>query len=158
MIRIRYQYLPHLGHGDNSRVDNRLNPMEHPCLLYLVGILLQCSPGHGLGDQQRLLAKMIQGRATLPIDIVKRLMFLIPIALTMEWLPVEHHCAGTFTRSCAVHSGHQRAVRLHHRAAGGAVPFHQAPVRQQAPVGRCKQGGSSHIRGVLQVFMTSTRC
>jgi len=42
------------------------------------------------------------------------------------------HGAGAPARGVRVHCGHQRGVRLHHRAAGRAVSFHQGALCQQA--------------------------
>ena len=57
-------------------------------------------------------------------------------------LLAEHHGAGAPAGGGALHCGHQRAVRLLHRAAGGAVPLHQAAVRQQAAARRRQQGAA----------------
>ena len=46
-----------------------------------------------------------------------------------------------------VHRGRVRAVRLHHQAAGGPLPLHQAPVRQQAPGDRGEQDGRAKVGG-----------
>ena len=62
-----------------------------------------------------------------------------PCMLTRR--PAEHHGPGAPASSGAVHRGHQRAVRVHHRAAGGPVPLHPPPVCQQAPAGGGQQDG-----------------
>jgi len=57
--------------------------------------------------------------------------------------PAEHHGAGAPAGGGAVHRGHQRAVRVLHRAAGSVVPLHQAAVRQQAAARRRQQGAAA---------------
>lgn len=66
--------------------------------------------------------------------------------------PAEYHSAGASARIGSLHSGYQRGVRVHYRAAGGTVPLDQAPLPEQAAHGGgeqdrpCNPGGASGFR------------